>query len=125
MADGTAQHVYLGLTQKIQSCQKQLGQIEAQLGANQRETRLAALTRREVEGLDDSVPLYTSLGKMFVQESRGDILRGLQATTNDAASLIQALEKKRQFVARELDEATAGLKDVVRQSVGARAAAQE
>ncbi|KAJ2754564.1 hypothetical protein IWQ56_006489 [Coemansia nantahalensis] len=122
MSDSTVQHVYLGLTQKIQSCQKQLGQIEAQIGANERETRLASLTKSEVEGLDSSVPLYRSLGKMFMQESKDDILRDLNKTTGDAATLIEALEKKKKFVTRDLDEATRNLKDLVRQTQ-ARAAA--
>ncbi|KAJ1726905.1 hypothetical protein LPJ61_004881 [Coemansia biformis] len=124
MSDDTIQHVYLGLTQKIQICQKQLGQIEAQIGANEREIRLASLTKSEVDGLDSTVPLYKSVGKMFIQESKDDILRDLQKTTGDATSIIEALQKKKKFTTRDLDEATGNLKDLVRQTqASARAAA--
>ncbi|KAJ2401830.1 hypothetical protein GGF41_007665, partial [Coemansia sp. RSA 2531] len=78
MADDTIQQVYMRVTQKMQDCQKQLAQIEAQMSTNQRETRLAALTRREIQDLDNSVPLYKSMGKMFIQESKEDLLKDIE-----------------------------------------------
>ncbi|KAJ1832981.1 hypothetical protein IWW55_004250 [Coemansia sp. RSA 2706] len=116
MSDDTVQQIYMKVTQRIQSDQKQLGQIDAQLSGNQREIRLAALTKREVEGLDASVPLYKSMGKMFVQESKADILSDIQQATDEASSMVLALEKKKKFVTRDLEEATGNLKDLVKSS---------
>ncbi|KAJ2000973.1 hypothetical protein H4R26_004366 [Coemansia thaxteri] len=113
MSDNTIQQVYVQVTQKMQDCQRQLAQIEAQISANQRETRLASLTKREIEGLDASVPLYKSMGKMFVQESKADLLKEIAQTTADAATIIGALEQKQKFVKRNLEEATGHLRDLV------------
>ncbi|KAJ2830309.1 hypothetical protein GGI24_001940 [Coemansia furcata] len=113
MADDTIQQVYMRVTQKMQDCQKQLAQIEAQISANQRETRLAALTKREIQDLDSSVPLYRSMGKMFIQESKEDLLKDIAQSTSDATTLIDALEKKQKFVKRDLDEATGNLRDII------------
>ncbi|KAJ2703710.1 hypothetical protein H4R19_005301 [Coemansia spiralis] len=60
---------------------------------------------------------------MFVQESKDDIMRDLNKTTGDAATLIEALEKKKKFVARDLNEASANLKDLVKQTQARAAAA--
>ncbi|KAJ1898083.1 hypothetical protein IW146_001890 [Coemansia sp. RSA 922] len=113
MADDTIQQVYMRVTQKMQDCQKQLAQIEAQMSTNQRETRLAALTRREIQDLDNSVPLYKSMGKMFIQESKEDLLKDIEKSASDAKILIDALEKKQKFVKRDLDEATGNLRDII------------
>ncbi|KAJ2811826.1 hypothetical protein H4S07_001812 [Coemansia furcata] len=113
MADDTIQQVYMRVTQKMQDCQKQLAQIEAQISSNQRETRLAALTKREIQDLDSSVPLYRSMGKMFIQESKEDLLKDIAQSTSDATTLIDALEKKQKFVKRDLDEATGNLRDII------------
>ncbi|KAI7827219.1 Prefoldin [Kickxella alabastrina] len=112
--DNTAQQVYYRITQKLQDCQKQLGQIEAQISGNQRESRLAALTRREIEGLDASVPLYKSTGKMFIQEPKDDLLKEIDTTAENSKAMVEALEKKQKFVRREMEEASGNLKDIVR-----------
>ncbi|KAJ2744715.1 hypothetical protein GGI20_002730 [Coemansia sp. BCRC 34301] len=109
----TIQQVYMRITQKIQDCQKQLAQIDAQISSNQRETRLAALTKREIEGLDSSVPLYKSMGKMFIQESKEALLKDICQSAQDAQTVIDALEKKQKFVKRDLDDATGNLRDVI------------
>ncbi|PIA14207.1 Prefoldin, partial [Coemansia reversa NRRL 1564] len=114
MSDDTMQQVYLKVTQKIQESQKQLNQIDAQISSNQRDIRLASLTKRELDGVDNSVPLYKSMGKMFVQESKSNMLEDIDKETSNANSLIQALEKKKKFVSRSLEEATGNLKDIIR-----------
>ncbi|KAJ2058325.1 hypothetical protein GGI17_005101 [Coemansia sp. S146] len=101
MADDTIQQVYMRVTQKMQDCQKQLAQIDAQMSANQRETRLAALTQREIQDLDSSVPLYKSMGKMFIQESKEDLLKDIAQSASDAKVLIDALEKKQKNYANK------------------------
>ncbi|KAI8323750.1 Prefoldin [Martensiomyces pterosporus] len=114
MSDDTIQQVYMRITGKIQDGQKQLSQIEAQLNAHQREIRLAALTQRELEGLDSTVPLYRSMGKMFIQEKKEDLLKAIAKDTDDSNKMIEALEKKQKFVKRDVDEATNNLRDIVR-----------
>ncbi|KAJ2157359.1 hypothetical protein GGF46_004557 [Coemansia sp. RSA 552] len=122
MSDDTVQQVYMRVTQRIQSSQKQLSNIDAQVNANQREARLASLTKREIEGLSDSVPLYRSMGKMFVQESKQSVMDDINKTTKDSEMLVDALEKKKKFVKRELDEATANLKDIIKATTQQQAA---
>ncbi|KAJ2778067.1 hypothetical protein GGI15_004295 [Coemansia interrupta] len=120
--DGTMQQIYFRITQKIQSSQKQIGQIEAQIASSDRESRLASLTRREIEGLDASTPMYKSVGKMFVQAPKDALMDELDESIESAKTLTDALEKKQKFVKRELDEATSNLRDVI-QSMKASAAA--
>ncbi|KAJ2891830.1 hypothetical protein IWW38_003457 [Coemansia aciculifera] len=112
-ADASLQQVYMRITQRMQDCQKQLAQIDAQISTNQRETRLAQLTKREIEGLDTSVPLYKSMGKMFIQESKQSLLDDINESAKQAKTLIEALEKKQKFVKRDLEEATGNLRDVI------------
>ncbi|KAJ2559105.1 hypothetical protein EV175_000490 [Coemansia sp. RSA 1933] len=114
MSDDTVQQVYMRITQKIQECQKQLSQIDVQISTHQREGRLASLTKREIEGLDESVPMYRLMGKMFIQESKDELLKDINKTTNDGNTLVEALEKKKRFVQRDLDEATGNLKDMLK-----------
>ncbi|KAJ2723682.1 hypothetical protein GGI07_002477 [Coemansia sp. Benny D115] len=112
--DNTVQQVYMRITQKIQESQKQLNQIEAQISGNQRETRLAALTRREIQDLESDVPLYKSVGKMFVQESKADLLKEIDDAAESAKAMVDALEKKQKFVKKEMDEANGNLRDIIR-----------
>ncbi|KAJ1837410.1 hypothetical protein LPJ70_005862 [Coemansia sp. RSA 2708] len=56
------------------------------------------------------------MGKMFVQESKADILSDIQQATDEASSMVLALEKKKKFVTRDLEEATGNLKDLVKSS---------
>ncbi|KAJ2483642.1 hypothetical protein IWW56_000206 [Coemansia sp. RSA 2131] len=119
MSDDTMQQIYMRVTQRIQSDRKQLSQIEAQTSGNQREIRLAALTKREIEGLDTSVPLYKSMGKMFVCETKASLLHDIETTTSEANAMLEALEKKKKFVTRDLEEATGNLKDLVKSSQAA------
>ncbi|KAJ1644070.1 hypothetical protein J3B02_006035 [Coemansia erecta] len=112
--DNTIQEVYMRITQKIQDCQKQLGQIDVQISANERESRLASLTKREIEPLDSSTPLYKSVGKMFVQESKETLIKDLDSTIESSKSMVDALQKKQKFVQRDLDEASGNLRDVIR-----------
>ncbi|KAJ1734830.1 hypothetical protein LPJ72_002172 [Coemansia sp. Benny D160-2] len=114
MSEDTAQQVYMRITQKIQDCRKQLDQIDVQVSTNQRESRLAALTKREIEGLDTSVPVYKSMGKMFIQENKDDLLKDINKSSEDSRALVEALEKKKKFVERDLEEATGNLKDMIR-----------
>ncbi|KAJ1839336.1 hypothetical protein LPJ73_006800 [Coemansia sp. RSA 2703] len=111
--DNTMQQVYFRITQKIQDCQKQVAQIEAQIAANDRESRLASLTRREIEDLDSSTPMYKSVGKMFVQAPKDALMSELNESIESAKTLTDALEKKHKFVKRELDDATGNLRDVI------------
>ncbi|KAJ2512250.1 hypothetical protein H4217_006979 [Coemansia sp. RSA 1939] len=113
MSEDTAQQVYMRITQKIQDCRKQLDQIDVQVSTNQRESRLAALTKREIEGLDTSVPVYKSMGKMFIQENKDDLLKDIKSS-EDSRALVEALEKKKKFVERDLEEATGNLKDMIK-----------
>ncbi|ORX70974.1 Prefoldin [Linderina pennispora] len=124
MADDSLQQVYQRITSRIQEKQKQLAQIEAQISLHQRETRLAGLTKRELEGLGNSVPMYKSMGKMFVQETKADLLADLEKTTTESATMLTALEKKQKFVKRELDDATGNLRDIVMSSQAAAARAK-
>ncbi|KAJ1946457.1 hypothetical protein EC988_005547, partial [Linderina pennispora] len=87
-------------------------------------TRLAGLTKRELEGLGSSVPMYKSMGKMFVQETKADLLADLEKTTTESATMLTALEKKQKFVKRELDDATGNLRDIVMSSQAAAARAK-
>ncbi|KAJ2494231.1 hypothetical protein GGI11_008937 [Coemansia sp. RSA 2049] len=114
MSEDTAQQVYMRITQKIQDCRKQLDQIDVQVSTNQRESRLAALTKREIEGLDTSVPVYKSMGKMFIQENKDDLLKDINKSSEDSRALVEALEKKKKFVERDLEEATGNLKDMIK-----------
>ncbi|KAJ2762948.1 hypothetical protein H4S06_000368 [Coemansia sp. BCRC 34490] len=114
MSEDTAQQVYMRITQKIQDCRKQLDQIDVQVSTNQRESRLAALTKREIEGLDTSVPVYKSMGKMFIQENKDDLLKDINKSSEDSKALVEALEKKKKFVERDLEEATGNLKDMIK-----------
>ncbi|KAJ1670548.1 hypothetical protein GGF38_001449, partial [Coemansia sp. RSA 25] len=64
-------------------------------------------------GLDNSVPLYKSMGKMFIQESKDDLLKDIAESAKDAQTIIDALEKKQKFVKRDLDDATGNLRDII------------
>ncbi|KAI9502440.1 hypothetical protein GGI25_005247 [Coemansia spiralis] len=114
MSEDSFHQLQVRITEKIMGCEKQLDQIGVQISSKQRESRLAALTKREIEGLDSSIPLYKSMGKMFVQENKESLLNEIEKTTGDANTLIEALEKKQKFVKRDLDEAVGNLKDTVR-----------
>ncbi|KAJ1878794.1 hypothetical protein H4R99_000091 [Coemansia sp. RSA 1722] len=108
------QEVYMRITQKIQDSQKQLSQIEVQISGNERESRLASLTKREIEALDASTPLYKSVGKMFVQESKDILISDLDSAIDGSKSMVDALKKKQKYVQRDLDEASGNLRDFIR-----------
>ena len=48
------------------TAQREIGLARTQLGAKQREVRLAQLTRNEISSLPSNTPVYEGVGKMSV-----------------------------------------------------------
>jgi len=52
------------LQSKFIHSQQQANTVKAQIAGKQRERKLAELTRRELDGLDDNTKTYKPIGKM-------------------------------------------------------------
>lgn len=58
--------VFVELQAKFIHSQQQTNTVKAQIQGKQRERKLAELTRRELDGLDDDTKTYKPIGKMQV-----------------------------------------------------------
>ncbi|PVU96366.1 hypothetical protein BB559_002406 [Furculomyces boomerangus] len=108
--------VYNNIQEKLMKSKQQLSIIETQLATNMRESRKAELTKNEIGSLPENIKTYVSMGKMFEERSKDDILKNLKKQEELSKLTIESLKKKQKFVEREFNEATNNLKDFLHHS---------
>ncbi|OBZ84427.1 Lysophospholipase nte1, partial [Choanephora cucurbitarum] len=110
---GRRNSVFVELQSKYVHSQQQANTTKAQIATKQRERKLAELTRRELDGLDDETKTYKPIGKMFIQSPLKDMKQQYVDAVTKADEDIKGLEKSQKYWERAAYDAQANLKDIL------------
>ncbi|KAI8375472.1 Prefoldin [Blakeslea trispora] len=113
LSDDTIRKVFVELQSKYVHSQQQANTTKAQIATKQRERKLAELTRRELDGLDDDTKTYKPIGKMFIQSPLKDMKQQYVDAVTKADEDIKGLEKSQKYWERAAYDAQANLKDIL------------
>lgn len=112
--DEALQKVLISMQQQAVNAEKALRSVKLQTTSRTREKRLIELTRAELQSIPDDGRggLYNGVGKMFMAVERPTLMDDLSKQERSVSEDIIALEKKGKYMQKELESATANLKDV-------------
>ncbi|KAH6559930.1 hypothetical protein BASA50_009019 [Batrachochytrium salamandrivorans] len=99
---------------KISETSRQLTTVNSQLQACRHEKRISELTSNELTPLDDTVPTYRSVGRMFVQEDISALKTELDKKSAISAKEISALERAVVTLESELKSSEGTLRDLIK-----------
>ncbi|EGD77692.1 hypothetical protein PTSG_08784 [Salpingoeca rosetta] len=106
------------LSEVQQTTQSRMYLLEQQKAQKQHALRRSVLTAREVEPLNDTVPLYKSVGKMFVISDKDTIMNELEEIAKDADSSVKKLTEAQKKMEQSLKEQQESVRDLVRRKGG-------
>ncbi|KAL9539404.1 hypothetical protein MBANPS3_010274 [Mucor bainieri] len=113
LSDDTIRKVFVELQSKFIHSQQQANTVKAQIAGKQRERKLAELTRRELDGLDDDTKTYKPIGKMFIQSPLSEMKKQYVDSIATADADIKNLEKTQKYWERSASDAQGNLKDIL------------
>ena len=88
--------------------------LEQQKQQKQTILRRAVLTAREVDPLAESVPLYRSVGKMFVIADKDTVMNELDEACKDADTSVKSLNEAQKKLDQQLKAQQDSVRDLVR-----------
>ncbi|CAO3648755.1 unnamed protein product [Mucor hiemalis] len=109
----TIRKVFVELQAKYIHSQQQTNTTKAQIQGKQRERKMAELTRRELDGLDDDTKTYRPVGKMFIQSPLSAMKQEYVDSVSKADEDIKQLEKTQKYWERQAADAQGNLKDIL------------
>ncbi|KAI9469756.1 MAG: Prefoldin [Benjaminiella poitrasii] len=113
LSDDTIRRVFVELQNKYVQSQQQVNATKAQIAGKQRERKLAELTRRELDGLDDDTKTYKPIGKMFIQNPLSEMKQQYVDLVTATDEEIKKLEKTHKYWERSASDAEGNLKDIL------------
>ncbi|CEP14276.1 hypothetical protein [Parasitella parasitica] len=113
LSDEAIRKVFVELQSKFIQSQQQVNTVKAQIAGKQRERKLAELTRRELDGLDNDTKTYKPIGKMFIQSPLSDMKKHYVDSIAEADTDIKNLEKTQKYWERSASDAEGNLKDIL------------
>ncbi|KAI8876737.1 Prefoldin [Backusella circina FSU 941] len=113
LSDETIRKVFVDLQAKFIHSQQQVATVKGQIQGKQRERKMAELTRRELDGLDDDTKTYKPIGKMFIQSPLSDMKKQYVDAISTADESIKQLEKSQKYWERMASDAEGNLKDIL------------
>ncbi|CAM9841194.1 unnamed protein product [Pylaiella littoralis] len=100
--------VQLGLTKR------ELAEVEAQLQANLREAKRGVLTRGELERVGDGTPMYQSVGKMFLSQTKEEISALLDGQRESKSKSEAQLQSKLSYLQKRLASEQSNLDEIIK-----------
>ncbi|EPZ32444.1 Prefoldin [Rozella allomycis CSF55] len=97
---------------KMIEFQRQLNSVRSQIQAKDHERRAAMLTLREVS-LFENVPLYKAVGRMFLKDTKENILSGLNSKIESSKDEVAKLEKNAEYFDRNLKDVESSLRELL------------
>ncbi|CAN0395803.1 unnamed protein product [Ectocarpus sp. 12 AP-2014] len=100
--------VQLGLTKR------ELAEVEAQLQATLREKKRGVLTRGELDRVEDGTPMYQSVGKMFLSQTKEEVTALLDAQQEDKSKSETQLQSKQSYLEKRLASEQGNLNEIIK-----------
>merc|ERR1712154_528170 len=113
MSKEELQQRFADLRQETASTQRQMKMLEEQIHVATATAKRAELTEREIVALSEDTKLYSTVGRAFLLQSRGEILGELGRVKKDASDKIDAKKQQQETVQRKLKESEEALRQLV------------
>ncbi|KAG2174039.1 hypothetical protein INT44_000153 [Umbelopsis vinacea] len=111
--DETIRRVFVDLQAKYISSMQQANSTKQQIQIKERERKVAELTRRELEALEEGTKTYKPVGKMFIQTPLPEMKESFVKRVGTADDEIKALEKTQKYWERSANDAQGNLRDIL------------
>ncbi|CAN0178726.1 unnamed protein product, partial [Scytosiphon promiscuus] len=102
------------LSVQLGQTKRELAEVEAQLQVTQREKKRGVLTRGELDKVEDGTPMYQSVGKMFLSQSKEDITAMLNGKQEDKSKSEAQLMSKQSYLQSRLASENGNLEEIIK-----------
>ncbi|CAM9634232.1 unnamed protein product, partial [Hapterophycus canaliculatus] len=102
------------LSVQLGQTKRELAEVEAQLQATQREKKRGVLTRGELDKVQDGTPMYQSVGKMFLSQTKEDITAMLDGKQEDKSKSEAQLMSKQSYLQSRLASEQSNLEEIIK-----------
>lgn len=98
---------------KMLTSRNQMKVIDAQIEQLKRQMHHSRLTESELKSLDEAVPMYEGIGRMFVLSQKAKIMDTLDLKTKQCENKAASLEKNRDYIEKSLKESEKSLRELI------------
>jgi tetratricopeptide (TPR) repeat protein len=100
------------LQDQINTYNKDLRAVKLRLAGLQRESRVHSVTANHIQTLDESVPMYRSVGKAFVLTPKSTIEDRMEKEISESTKTQRDLTDRQEFLERRIVSATQNIQDI-------------
>jgi len=100
------------LQDQINTYNKDLRAVKLRLGSLQREARVNSVTGNHIQTLENSTPMYRSVGKAFVLTPKDRIEERLEKEISENTKTQRDLTDRQEFLERRIASATQNIQDI-------------
>lgn len=111
--DSTARELH-DLQSQFAQTNRELGVVQANLNMIQQESRIAQLTKSEIEPLDDATQCYRQIGKLFLLSSKDLIMEHLDKQLDENKKKESDLTSKMDYLERRLKSQKQNIDEIVK-----------
>jgi prefoldin subunit 1 len=98
---------------KMITTRNQMKLIGTQVDALKRQATHSKLTEAELKQLDETVPMYEGIGRMFALSTKEQILTGLENKTKLNEARVASLEKNKDYLEKSLKDSENSLRELI------------
>ena len=102
----------MDLQEQTNSFGRDLRAVKSRISSYQREQRMNAVTVSQIEPVEESVPLYRSVGKAFVFASKSEVKERIEKENADITKNLSDLADRHEYLERRIASNTSNLKDM-------------
>lgn len=100
------------LQEQISVYHKDLRTVKLKIVSLQRDSRMNSVTTNHIQSLDDTTPLYRSLGKAFILTEKKEIEVRLEKEIGEITKSLRDLGDRQEYLERRIASSTANLQDL-------------
>eukprot|EP00244_Chara_vulgaris_P002332 TRINITY_DN14078_c0_g1_i1.p1 TRINITY_DN14078_c0_g1~~TRINITY_DN14078_c0_g1_i1.p1 ORF type:complete len:127 (-),score=29.04 TRINITY_DN14078_c0_g1_i1:36-416(-) len=118
MASESQKEAFVELQGRLMETNAKLKQVSQQLLGKEREKRRAVITGQELDELPSDTRTFRAIGKMFVLQSRDDLMEELNTVVGDADKETAKLQSRKEYLERQMKEIENNFRELLQQSPG-------
>lgn len=111
--DATARELQ-DLQNQYAQTSREMGAVQASMNAIQQESRIAELTKAELEPLDGSTQCYRQIGKLFLRSSKDQVVHHLDEQLEEHKKKEKDLTSKMDYLERRLKSQKQNIDEIVK-----------
>jgi len=102
------------LQKKMVDSRSRMQVADMQAGHRKKEIKRAELTVREITSMGDDTKMYRGVGRMFMQQSKGETIERMERETRENNEAINKCTKEKEYLERNYKESEESLRELLR-----------